>query len=315
MSNERIPIIIDTDPGVDDAIAIMLAAASDNLEIVGLTPVDGNVEAKYTFKNALDLAEFLQLGCPVAKGAERQLTVQAPRHAGLTHGATGMGSVTLPEAKGSFSELPAWDFIYEKAKEYAGRLHIVAIGPLTNLAQLLIKHPDAKDYIKEIDIMGGGVEGGNSTPYAEFNFWIDPPAADIVFKSGIPIVMAGLNVTEKTGIAFEFIDRLAEKKSLISGIIKALVNSYSDKLDNKEGKRSSIIHDAIPVFWLAENDACESKRCHIDICAVEGDEHWGESVASYDDESTFNTVLITDIDMRRYEKWYEAMTEYFSHLA
>lgn len=312
---ERIPIIIDTDPGVDDAIAIMLAAASDNLEIVGLTPVDGNVEAKYTFKNALDLSEFLQLGCPVAKGAERQLTVQAPRHSGLTHGATGMGSVTLPEAKGDYHPLPAWDFIYEKAKEYGGRLHIVAIGPLTNLARLLLEHPDAKDYIKEIDIMGGGVEGGNSTPYAEFNFWIDPPAADIVFKSGIPIVMAGLNVTEKTGIAFEFIDRLAEKKSLISGIIKALVNSYSDKLDNKEGKRSSIIHDAIPVFWLAERDACESRPCRIEICTVEGDPHWGESVASYDDEGSFNTVLITDIDMRRYEAWYEKMTEYFAHLS
>lgn len=315
MNDKRIPIIIDTDPGVDDIIAIMLAAATDSLDIVGITPVDGNVPAEYTFRNALDLRDFLGLTCPVAKGAQTQLVKPFPRRRdSRTHGSTGTGAVVLPAAKGGYSELAAWDFIYETAKQYDGQLQIVAVGPLTNLARMLQKYPDAGQYIKEIDIMGGGVGIGNVTPYAEFNFWVDPPAAKVVFESGIPIVMAGLDVTLKTGISYAFISKLAQDKPFIGGMLDRLVNSYTDAGDNKDGESASPVHDAIPMLYVANPAACTTRRCRIDINAVEGDAHWGESVADFEHEAAFNTTLITDVDMRVYEAWYEQMAARFEHL-
>ncbi|MEG2233585.1 MAG: nucleoside hydrolase [Oscillospiraceae bacterium] len=312
--NCRIPVIIDTDPGIDDAIAIMLAQASDRIEIVGLTPVDGNVKAEHTFKNALNLSEFLGINCPVAKGAEKQLSVQASAHGENIHGVTGLGNVILPEAKGSFVEEPAWDFIYSKAKELKGELVIAAIGPLTNVAKAIISHPDIKNYIKKLVIMGGGTEGGNRTPYAEFNFWIDPPAAEVVFNSGIPIVMAGLNVTLKTGISIDFINSLAEKKSLIADVIKNMVDTYNDRALGKSGNSVSVVHDAIPIFFIAHPECCKTEMCKIAINTEQGKARWGESAVSYDKPQEFNTELITDVDMDTYENFYTEMIEFFADI-
>ncbi|MEG1181746.1 MAG: nucleoside hydrolase, partial [Oscillospiraceae bacterium] len=280
--DRKIPIIIDTDPGIDDAVAIMLAAASDRLNIVGLTPVDGNVSAKYTIPNALKISEFLKIDCPVAKGATHQLLTKNTIFASGTHGTDGLGGVKLPEPKGDYDKRPAWDFIYDTAKEFGKELELVAIGPLTNVALAIKNHPDLKDYIKCINIMGGGTEGGNRTAFAEFNFWVDPPAAEIVFKSGIPIVMAGLNVTLKTGISLSFIDDLAKRKSLIAPVVKQLVSKYKDVEKNKDGEVSSVIHDAIPVAYVIDPSMCETKRCKVTINAIMDDERWGESAASFD---------------------------------
>ena len=311
---ERIPIIIDTDPGIDDAIAIMLAQASDRLEIVGLTPVDGNVPAAHTFQNALDLSEFLGIHCPVAKGAQTQLELPVAHHGEDVHGATGLGKLVLPAADADFDPQPAWDFIYEKAKAMQGRLVLVAIGPLTNVAKAIRLHPDLREYLREIVLMGGGTEGGNRTPFAEFNFWVDPPAAQIVFESGIPITMAGLNVTLKTGISIDFIHSLAQKKSRIGEILEMLVETYNDKALGRGGRGVSIVHDAIPVFFLAHPECCTTEQCKITVNTVRGSERWGQSVADYADEAHFNTRLITDVDMRAYERFYEEMTAFFAHL-
>ena len=186
---ERIPVIIDTDPGVDDALAIMIAAASEKIQLLGITPVDGNVPAAYTHQNALDLVQLFRLNIPVAKGSFDQLVYRVPRNSSA-HGKTGMGTVVLPKSEQPYNELYAWDFIYEKAKAYSGELVLVCIGPLTNIARAIIMHPDLKDHVKEIVMMGGSTTRGNVTPYAEFNYWVDPPAAKVVFESGIPLVMA-----------------------------------------------------------------------------------------------------------------------------
>ncbi len=312
--DKKIPIIIDTDPGIDDAIAIMLAQASDRLDVVGLTPVDGNVPAKHTFQNALDLSEFLGIHCPVAKGADKQLDIQVPHHGEDVHGVTGLGKVVLPAAKGDFVPEPAWDFIYETAKKYNGELVLVAIGPLTNVAKAIQLHPDLGDYLHHIVIMGGGTEGGNRTKYAEFNFWVDPPAADIVFKSGIPITMAGLNVTNKTGVSIDYIHQLAEKKSLIAEILKTLVETYNDKAQGRGERGVSIVHDAITIFFLAHPECCTTTRCAITINTDPNSERWGESVGDFSNEAAFNTVLITDVDMAVYEKFYDEMTDFFANI-
>ncbi len=313
MSENRIPVIIDTDPGVDDVMAIMIAAASEKLEIVGITPVDGNVKAEYTHRNALDLVDWLGLDIPVAKGSFDQLVYRFGRYS-TAHGENGLGGVSLPHSKREFHELRAWDFIYEKAVEYEGRLELVCIGPLTNIARTLIMHPDLPEYVKRISIMGGSTTEGNVTPYAEFNFLVDPPAAKVVFESGIPIVMAGLNVTMKTGISFDFIERLADRSGAkIASLFKELIHGYEDVCINKEGDRSSVIHDAIPVAYLIDPSKCETEQCNITIDThrfLEGE--WGRSVPSR--EGKKNCTVITDVDMDYYRSLYIAAVEKFKGL-
>ena len=165
MEEKKIPVIIDTDPGVDDALAIMIAAASEKIDLLGITPVDGNVSAVFTHKNALNLVSFLGIDADVAEGSYDQLVYRFGRYASA-HGAEGMGGVELPLSDRKFHELRAWDYIYEKAKEHNGELVIIAIGPLTNIARTLIMHPDIKTMIKKIVMMGGSTTRGNVTPYA-----------------------------------------------------------------------------------------------------------------------------------------------------
>ena len=311
---KKIPVIIDTDPGVDDALAIMIAAASDKIDLLGLTPVDGNVQAVHTHQNALDLISFLGIDADVAEGSYDQLIYRFGRYATSTHGETGMGGVVLPKSDKKFHELRAWDYIYEKAKEYPGEIVLIAIGPLTNVARTLIMHPDIKTMIKQIVIMGGSTEAGNVTPYAEFNFLVDPPAAKVVFESGIPIVMAGLNVTLKTGISFDFIASLAkESNSKIGEMFDELVHGYSDVKINKEGDRSSIVHDAIAVAYVIDPSKCDTELKRIEIQTerfLEGT--WGQSKVV---EGEPNCVVINDIDMDYYRELYRNTVDYFSKLS
>ncbi|MEG0751291.1 MAG: nucleoside hydrolase [Oscillospiraceae bacterium] len=310
--SDTIPVIIDTDPGVDDAIAIMLAAASGTLDIRGITAVDGNVKAVHTRQNALDIADFLGIDCPVSCGAERQLSVQISEHGESIHGETGMGGVSLPRSSRPFDSRDAWDFIFDIASELKGKLVIIAIGPLTDIALALRAHPTLNSLVSRLVVMGGGIEKGNRTPYAEFNFWADPPAAKEVFESGIPIVMAGLNVTLKTGVPISLLHELSLRPSRMNGILRKLSDGYSDRVAGNGDCAVSIIHDAIAVFYAAHPEWCETRECKITVNAVEGDEHWGESVADFSDPSQFNTTLITDIEMEKYLAFYEEMIAFFS---
>lgn len=312
--DKRIPVIIDTDPGIDDALAILLAASCERLELVGLTPVAGNVCAAHTFKNALDLADYLELGCPVAKGAEHQLTIQCPGSASDVHGETGLGNVVLPPAKQLYDSRPAWDFIYDTAKARGGELVLIAIGPLTNIALCIQKHPDVKNYIKQIVIMGGGVSGGNRTPFAEFNFWVDPPAAGVVFRSGIPIAMAGLNVTMQTGVPTEYLIGLSKTPSRVSKILSGAVETYHDRARARGGQEVSIVHDAVAVFYAAYPEHCHTEMCAITVNEDGEDERFGESVADFENPIDFNTALIESIDMDAYLAQYKHMNDHYANM-
>ena len=203
--------------------------------------------------------------------------------------------------------------VYEKAKEHKGELVLIAIGPLTNVARTIIMHPDIRTMLKQIVMMGGSTEAGNVTPYAEFNFLVDPPAAKVVFESGIPLAMAGLNVTLKTGISFDFIADLArESGSKIGGMLNELVHGYSDVKINKEGDRSSVVHDAIAVAYVIDPTKCETEEKRIEIQTerfLEG--AWGQSKV-VDGEP--NCTVINDIDMDYYRELYRNTVDYFSDL-
>lgn len=238
------PFIIDCDTGTDDAIAIVAALRLKDIDIRAITSVNGNVAEKYTSQNNLDLLEYLGIDhIPVTHGAKRPFFKES-RFADNTHGKTGLGTVILPHAERlQFDSQIASEKIYEVAKQYPGELEILAVGPLTNLGICLLQHPDLKQLVKHIWIMGGAVIGGNSSTSSEFNIWVDPEAAHLVFTSGIPLTMVGLDVTLKAEMLPSDSQRLrasAEKGAIF----------VADLLDfmfarHQKGGEGALMHDAL----------------------------------------------------------------------
>ena len=187
-----IPVILDGDPGHDDAIAWVLAKASPCLDIRAVTSVCGNQTIEKTTYNARRIMALIGLDVPVAKGDPRPLLAE-PIIAPVVHGQSGLDGPPLPEPAGELSPLSAVELMAQIIADSEEPVTIVPTGPLTNVAKLLLAHPDLKPKIAHISLMGGGVKMGNWTPAAEFNILVDPHAARLVFRSGIPITMAGLD--------------------------------------------------------------------------------------------------------------------------
>lgn len=194
-------IIIDCDPGIDDAIAILLAIADPEIKLMGITTIAGNISVDKTFKNARKITELAgKSDIPVFKGTSRPLMFAAGKTT-MVHGENGLGGIELPEPVQGDSGYHAVDFIIKTVMENPGEIIICPIGPLTNIALALIKEPALADNIKDIVLMGGAAFcPGNITAYAEFNFYVDPHAAHIVFDTARHVTMLGLDVTEKVDI-------------------------------------------------------------------------------------------------------------------
>lgn len=196
MLMKKIPLVMDVDTGTDDAIAIICALMStDMLDIKAFTTVAGNVGVDLTSRNTLNIVDYLGFDIPVAVGAAKPLKKEL--YTAVSHGSTGLGDVIVPGSGKSFYARDAADTIYEFAVAMKGALEILAVGPLTNVAEAMIRHPDIVRLIKRITIMGGALRGGNMTQTSEFNSYVDPDAGKIVFEAGIPLVMVGLDVTLK----------------------------------------------------------------------------------------------------------------------
>lgn len=206
---KKFPVWLDCDVGVDDAIAIMTAHALSEIDLLAISTVSGNAPLSATFPNAHRMNGLMKTHYPVYKGADRPLLVE-PQYAAAFHGENGLGDVELPLPEDAVMNVtPAWDALYDRAKQHPGELRLIAVGPLTNVAIALTKYPDLKTLLHTILIMGGAASGGNVTPAAEFNIYADPDAAQIVFKSGVPIVMCGLDVTLQAVLTPEDWDELA----------------------------------------------------------------------------------------------------------
>ena len=230
-------ILLDTDPGVDDALAFLLAFNSPEIKVEAVTTVVGNVSLVKAHRNALKLMEFLGISdVPVARGAGRPL-LREPRHAEEVHGETGLGGAVLPEPKLKSYGKSAVDLILEKVHELGKRLTLVAIGPLTNIAQAIMVEPDLISEVSRLVIMGGAFNvtkygHGNVTPVAEFNIWHDPLAAKIVFDSGIPLTAVGLDVTTdpinrlSKDAFYELTRPQTRKARLVSDLCSGMVEKY-----------------------------------------------------------------------------------------
>ena len=277
----RIPIVIDCDPGVDDSYAIAMANAFEGFDIKAITPVAGNVIFEKTSRNALALAEMLNIDCRVAKGADKPLVRPYKREASATHGASGVGTVVFPPATREYDEKEAWDVIYEEAVKAEGKLILFAIGPLTNIAITLRKYPDLPKLIDKFVIMGGGTMG-NVNPYAEFNIWEDSVAAREVFEK-MEVYMVGLNATHAATISSQdFVDMIELSGEGEHAYLIRELSKFSKYNSEVNGSDSNVIHDALAVASIINDKVVTYEDCY---CFVEDDENApndGETVVDFE---------------------------------
>ncbi|AKI02458.1 Inosine-uridine nucleoside N-ribohydrolase [Hoeflea sp. IMCC20628] len=260
-------IIIDTDPGQDDAAAIMLALASPELKVLGITAVAGNVPLVLTARNARMITEICgRSEVPVYAGADRPLTRKLVT-AEHVHGKTGLDGVEPFEAERPLEPVHAVDFIIETLRRQpAGEITLCALGPLTNIATVIERAPDVVVRIKEIVLMGGGFfEGGNITPSAEFNIYVDPEAADIVFKAGVPITMMPLDVTHKVLTTRVRVERLRANGNRASLAMADMLEFFERFDEEKYGTDGGPLHDPTVIAWLIDPDMFSGRQCNVEI--------------------------------------------------
>jgi inosine-uridine nucleoside N-ribohydrolase len=255
------PIIIDCDPGHDDAIAILLALASPEVELRAVTAVSGNAPLHHTVANAIRVLDHVgRTDIPVAAGADRPL-VQDPFTPGDVHGETGMDGPDLPPPGRPPDGTHAIDLIAELVLSSAQPITLVPVGPLTNIALFIARHPEAARRVHRVVLMGGATGFGNVTPNAEFNIWADPDAARRVFTSGLDVTMVGLEATHAALLSADDRERLRD-----AGRAGRLVADLADFYGRShEGWQGVPIHDAVAVAGVIEPSLLSLAECHVEV--------------------------------------------------
>lgn len=248
--NSQLPIILDCDPGHDDAIAMVVAARHTRL--LGITTVAGNAPLESTTTNAIVLRDLLGIDVAVHAGANRPL-VSPPRHAGYVHGESGLDGADLPAPSGPPASRDAVAFIIDTVRSHEG-VWLVPTGPLTNIALALRAAPDLAARLAGISFMGGGLYG-NSTPTGEFNVWADPEAAAIVLSYGGPLVMSGLDLTHQFQATAARIDQLGQVPGRLAAVLTDLMKYFSSRYVARHDDMSGApIHDPCAVLALTHPD-------------------------------------------------------------
>jgi pyrimidine-specific ribonucleoside hydrolase len=260
------PIILDCDPGHDDAIALILACASPSLDIRAVTTSAGNQTPDKTLNNALRILTLLgRSDIPVAGGALKPLARELII-ADNVHGESGLDCPTLPKPGFEPQTEHAVELMARVLEESDKPVTLVPTGPLTNIALLLATHRELTDKIERIVLMGGGAETGNWTPAAEFNIYVDPQAADMVFSSGIPITMCGLDVTHRAQIMDDDIERIRAIDNPVSDVVADLLDFFMIyHRDPKWGLEGAPLHDPCTIAWLLAPELFTSQECWVGI--------------------------------------------------
>ena len=256
-----LPIILDCDPGHDDAIAIVVAAR--HTELVGITTVSGNAPLTSTTRNAIIMRDLLGLDCPVHAGSNRPL-LREPRHAGYVHGVSGLDGADLPEPSGPPASHDAVGYLIEACRAREG-IWLVPTGPLTNIALALRAAPDLARRIAGISLMGGGTFG-NTTAAAEFNLLCDPEAADIVFSYGGPLIMAGLDVTHQFQAVPERIAMVRALPGHLAAVLADLFDFFSATYKSRHHHiAGAAVHDPCAVMALTHPHLFTRRFAHVEI--------------------------------------------------
>lgn len=291
-------ILIDCDPGFDDALAIIAAHLIEEIEIIGLTVTAGNASLKNTSKNALNLLSVLEWDIPVSLGASGPLEIERE----LTHEKTGIGDVKLEDSTNEFHPETAPDYIYEMAKKYEGELEILAIAPMTNIARALEKYSDLKNMIKSITFMGGTMDQGNIRPWAEFNVFVDPHATDIVFKSGIPVTNIGLDITTNAIIKCEDIDYFKNLNTVPGNLVGAFLQGIH-KRECLFDEDHIAVHDLVALYSMVYPERIKTKKFKVFI--ETGDENRGLLMLDYRDilQGEHGVDIVIDLDNEVFRQW------------
>ncbi|MEO0922813.1 MAG: nucleoside hydrolase [Pseudomonadota bacterium] len=276
-------IIIDTDPGIDDAMAILYAFLDPEIDLIGLTSIFGNVTIDTATRNALRLVEMAKSDIPVARGAEKPLVQPLKLPATYVHGESGFGDV--PAATPSLKAVsePAHEFICRMAHAYPGEIILCPIGPLTNIALALDHDPSVAEKIKSVTVMGSSLhEGGNVTPYAEANIWQDPHAADAVLSASWPVTLIGLDVTHRIVCDEDDFNELAQKAPTLGGFLQEAVQFYMDfhRRDERNPVDGCHMHDPSAVLSVIHRDLFSFDETPVRVI-LDG-ERLGETVADSD---------------------------------
>ncbi len=275
-------IIIDTDPGQDDAVAILLALASAELDVLGITTVAGNVPLPLTSKNARVVCELAgREDVRVFAGCDRPMARKLVT-AEYVHGKSGLDGIALPDPTMPLAEGHAVDFLIETLREEApGTVTLCPIGPLTNVATAFLRAPDIVPRVAEIVLMGGAYfEVGNVTPAAEFNIYVDPEAADIVFKSGVPIVVMPLDVTHKVLTTRARVEAFRALGTPVGHAVASWTDFFERFDMAKYGSEGAPLHDPCVIAYLLEPDLFTGRHVNVEI-EVKGELTLGMTVADW----------------------------------
>ena len=297
----RIPIWMDCDTGTDDAVAIMLAHALPEIDLRGLSAVCGNTVQENAYWNTHRICGLIGAKYPVYRGATQPL-MKPLFTAAHVHGENGLGDVELPIPE--FAEERsgmAWDAIYACARQMPGALRLVATGPLTNVATAFVKYPDLPGLLHSVLFMGGSAGPGNDTPAAEFNFFVDPHAAELVLHSGARLVMCGLDVTLKAYYTMAQLDALAASGTRAGRFVKDC-NMRAWRILSKFGLTGFCMHDSCPVMYAAHPELFRGEAAGV-VVETRGTVTEGKSVTDLYSDKQFpfkNALVVLDVDRERF---------------
>ena len=301
MRKIQMKLIIDTDPGVDDAMAIIYAALAPDIELLGLTTVFGNVNIEQATRNALWLLEFIGQDAAVAKGAAMTLEGKTIAPSYNVHGDEGFGEYPAQKPKHSALEETAAEFLCRMAREHKGELVVCPIGPITNIAHAIQLDPEFATNVKKIVFMGGAAKvPGNITPHAEANTYHDPHALNIVINSGANVTMVGLDVTMLEPCQEEFFDNLAEVSPKFGGFLQEISRFYL-KFYESIGVQGCGFHDPAAVIACTHPELFSTEQLPINV--IEEGEEFGQTQICLEDEAPKISVCI-DADMAQVKAVY-----------
>ncbi|WP_309571414.1 nucleoside hydrolase [Deinococcus sp.] len=291
-----LPVILDGDPGHDDAVSFLLALASPELDVLGLTSVFGNVGLERTTRNTLITRELSGHAVPVYAGADRPL-LDARISAEGVHGASGLDGPHLPTPSGGVEDEHAVDFIVRTVRAHAEPVTLVPTGPLTNIALALRLAPDIAGNISRIVWMGGSTDTGNWSPAAEFNALADPHAAQIVFTSGVPITMIGLNASHQAIAHPARVQAFRDLGTPVGAFVAVLLEFFAEHHRERYGWDGGALHDPLTVAWLLRPELFTVRPMHVQIDLSGGPSH-GRTVADVWNVTGHepNADVMTDVD-------------------
>jgi pyrimidine-specific ribonucleoside hydrolase len=260
---KKIPVIIDCDPGHDDALALILAFASEKLDVRAVTVTAGNQTLTKTLRNAKRVLSYIGVAPPLAAGADKPMFRELEVAADI-HGESGLDGPVIPETGYETENVPAVDLLRRVILESPEPVTLIPTGPLTNIAVLFTAYPEVKKNIKRISLMGGSLQAGNWSPVAEFNILVDPEAADIVFSSGLPITMCGLDVTHKAIITREEIEALRSLGGKVPVLAAEMLDFYFEA-HIRQGFSGAPLHDPCAVLWVIAPEIFTTRPYRVSI--------------------------------------------------